>query len=431
MKCAIIGSGLVGAATALALHQVGITCNLYDQIDLAQHSNADGAQVAVEFGETGGSVLLAANALRVIKALGLLDELVANSSPSPFATWHNIDGSGPLKLNTIAINARMEKDPQLHAPLQILRCKLHSIFMRACHQAGIRTYTSKKLVRVDDTPGSPVVAHFADGTTASADFIIGADGIHSSTRRAVFGSELKAQYTGVTGYIGVVDTAAHNIDVDGTCDFYLDRVKKQLVCTFKISDQISAIQVMTLGEPDEEETDGWRPLSDLPKHAARLADVLQGWGVPKSVEQMMRHAYRISPATIYDLPNLKTFHQGRVAIAGDAAHGMVPNAGLGLGTGLEDVGTILELFRHMPNLENLDTVLSLYSELRVPAATSNAQKSREMAQQSYSVSFFGPGLNNFLLKIAVFAFNRSWLPFYEIFDCPAEVAKKMESLKHK
>ncbi|TPX61402.1 hypothetical protein CcCBS67573_g08931 [Chytriomyces confervae] len=428
MNVVVIGTGLVGAATAFALHKAGIACTLYDQVDLvAAALNSNGTPLDVDFGDTGGSVLLAPSATRVLKSLGLFDEVVAQSSTSPHINWYKMDGSAAVQLDVVPLNARMEPDPELQAPLQILRSKLHSILLKACQQAGIRMFMGKKLVRVEEQAYS-VTAHFADGTTAKGDLLVGADGIHSATRRTIFGESSKSQFTGVLGYIGVVDLVANNIKMNETCGFYIDRVKKELVCTFRVSEQIGAINIMTFHEPDPEETEGWRPYSDLPKHSARLAELVRGWGVPDHVEQMIRKAYRISPASIYDLPDLDAYHKGRTVLVGDAAHGMVPNAGLGLGTGMEDVGALFELFKRLPDQKDLHSVLSIYSKLRVPQATANANRSREMAKQYYSSSVLGPSFSHFLLRAGIFAFNHNLMKFYSIFDCPKEVEKAIASM---
>ncbi|KAJ3402369.1 hypothetical protein CcCBS67573_g05535 [Chytriomyces confervae] len=426
MEVIISGSGLVGAAMALSLHKAGIKSTLYDQIDLLEAAKAaamTGAPVAVEFGDSGGSVMLGASALRVIKKLGLLDELLANSSPSKFTHWFKIDGTAQVVLDAVHSNSKGEPDPALHAPIQIMRSKLHSILINACSKAGIRTYMGKKLVSVDDS-GFRVTAHFADGSSATGDLLIGADGIHSATRIKAFDEKLKAEFTGVLGYIGVVDLEAHNIKLHETCAFYIERNKKQLVATFKVTEKIAAINVMTFADPDPEESkeDAYRPYSDLPKHSARLADLIAGWGVPKNVEAMMRHAYRISPASIYDLPDLKTYHKGKVVLVGDAAHGMVPNAGLGLVSGLEDVGTLLELFLRFPEVKDIHKVLRIYSKLRVPQATDAAARSRAMSKQYYSSSVFGQSFSHFVLRLGIFAFNHDMVKYYDIFDCPTQVA---------
>ncbi|KAJ3292070.1 hypothetical protein HDU79_001771 [Rhizoclosmatium sp. JEL0117] len=418
MHAIIIGSGLVGATTAIALHQVGIKSTLYDQVDLVKAAlSAGGGPVAVEFGDSGGSVLITASALRVLKTLGLLREVLEASHPTPTSNWYRINGSSPITLDVVnSIKFGGEADPEL---------QLHSILMTACHKAEVRTFTGKKLVMVAETENG-VRAEFADGTTASGDFLVGADGIHSATRRAIFGAACKAEFTGVIGHIGVVKLKENNIALKETCAFYVERNKKQLVCTFKMSEELGAVQVMTFNDPPPMEGQDYRPHPDLPKESARLADLLGTWGVPKNIEQMMRKSFRISPAALYDLPDIPSYHKGRVVLLGDSAHGMVPNAGLGLLTGLEDVGVLLELFRHYQQPGDISRVFSLYSQLRVPRGHDAAGKSRQMAAQFYGGS---SALGHFMLRVYFFLVNHNLGPVHTIYDCPTEVKKAIKELE--
>ncbi|KAJ3078882.1 hypothetical protein HDU99_000332 [Rhizoclosmatium hyalinum] len=426
MHGVIIGSGLVGATTALALKQIGIDSTLYDQVDLVQAAIASGgAPVAVDFGDSGGSVLMASTSLRVLRTLGLLEEVLAASLPSPTVTWFKINGTSPIVLDNVNANKKAgETDPALQSPIQILRSKLHNILMQACHKAGIRTFTGKKFVSYNES-GSSVTVQFADGTNATGDFVVGADGIHSATRRAMFGQSSKAEFTGVIGHIGVVKLKEHNIVLNEPCAMFIDRDKKQIVSTFKVSEEVAAVQVSTFNDPTPVEGDEYRPYADLPKESTRLADIMESWGLPKNIEMMMRKSFRISPAAIYDLPDLQTYHKGRVLIIGDAAHGMVPNSGLGLLTGLEDVGVLLELFRNFPESKDLLKVLNLYSKLRVPRGHDAAKRSRDMAKQYYEGS---QTIGHILLRFGIFLFNYNIATLYKAYDCPTEVAAAIKAM---
>ncbi|KAJ3288636.1 hypothetical protein HDU79_004681 [Rhizoclosmatium sp. JEL0117] len=426
MHAVVIGSGLVGATTALALHQVGIQSSLYDQVNLVQAAlTSGGAPVAIDFGDSGGSVLISASGLRVLRTLGLLDEVLASAHPSPTITWYKINGTSPVVLDNINASKKSgESDEALQNPIQILRSKLHLILMSACRKAGIRTFTGKKLKGIIETNDS-VTAEFEDGTTATGDFLVGADGIHSATRRAVFRDAAKPEYTGVIGHIGVVRLKENNLKISDACAFYLQREKKQLVCTFQMSEDLAAVQVMTFNDPVPVEGEEYRPHPDLPKESTRLAALLESWGLPPHVQDMMRKSFRISPAAIYDLPDLKTYHKNRTVLLGDSAHGMVPNAGLGLLTGLEDVGVLLELFRNFKSPSDIPKVFSLYSQLRVPRGHDAAKRSREMAKQYYEGSqVFG----HLLLRFGIFLFNYNLVTFHKIYDCPTEVAGAIKAV---
>ncbi|ORY45472.1 FAD/NAD(P)-binding domain-containing protein [Rhizoclosmatium globosum] len=376
MHALIIGSGLVGVATALALHQIGIQCTLYDQVNLVEAAIASGGNpVAVDFGDSGGSVALMASALRVLRTLGVLDEVLASSFPAKITNWFKIDGSANVALDTINVNRRAgETDPLLQPPIQILRSKLHSILI----QAAAKEESALSLARSSSASKRTRMGRQQTLKTARQP-----PAILSSARwrplrstRAIFGKDCKAEFTGVIGHIGVVRTRENGIHLKESCAFYLQREKKQMVC------------------------EEYRPVSDLPKESSRLADMIAQWGVPKHVE---------SP----------TYHKGKVMLIGDAAHGMVPNAGIGLLTGIEDVGVIRELFSRFQDPQDISKVFTLYSQLRVPRGHDASKRSREMAKQYYSGS---TNMGHFLLRVGIFLFNYNILTYYTIYDCPTEVA---------
>ncbi|ORY38222.1 FAD/NAD(P)-binding domain-containing protein [Rhizoclosmatium globosum] len=417
----IIGGGLVGAATALALHKAGIKSAMYDQVNpMEVVMRGD----ALEFGESGGAVMIQAGGLRVLRTLGLLDECLANGLSSPYVTWAKIDGSSEIIGDMRIWNKKAgETDTRLLTPLHILRSK---ILIQACHRVGIKTHVGKKLVGVTQDENS-VTATFADGTTATSDLLIGADGIHSATRRNVFGENLTAKFTGETGYIGVVNIKEHNITIKETDDvaFYIDRDHKYFVAVFKVSPEIAAVRVSTFEDPEEEDQ-SYRPFNDLPKHAGRLADLMQSWGVAPNVVKMMRCAFRISAASIYDLPDLESYNKDRVILIGDAAHGMVPNAGIGLLTGLEDVGTLLPILRHYPDGNDWKKALAMYSKVRVARGTAAANQARNMRAKGMAASVFGGGLNHFVFRLVVAGGNNGLFTLYTLFDCEEEVSKLIE-----
>ncbi|KAJ3060922.1 hypothetical protein HDU98_003135 [Podochytrium sp. JEL0797] len=423
MKVVIAGAGLVGAATAIALRQAGHECTLYDRVHLTQTAN--GANEAVDFGEVGGAVLLNTSCLRLLKTLGVLGEVLANSVATPIVRMFNMDGSRPISIDHIRLTIHGgDKDQSTQRTVHILRSTLHGILIKAAFNAGVQTIVGKKLIGVVQTE-STVTARFTDGTSASGDLLIGADGIHSATRQAVFGVTLKAQYTGVIGYIGVVNLKQHNIDLDVRCGIFLDRRDKHMVCVFKVSEEMGVVQVWTFSDlnPEEPQDDSYRPYNDLPKHSARLADFMENWGAPANLVEMMRKASRITPVSIYDLPDLDAYHKGRVLLIGDAAHGMVPHAGLGLATGLEDVGFLMELLKRLPKASDLFKVLELFSRLCIPRGTETSRFSRFFAAQYYAKSRLGAGFSHFLLRVCVFALNHKLMKFPRVVNCSEQVSR--------
>src|SRR6185503_13374865 len=79
----------------------------------------------------------------------------------------------------------------------ITRAALHRSVVEQAESRGVSVHYNKRLVDIDDTPGQPVVAHFADGSSAEGDFLVGADGIRSQVRQVVMPDAPKPVYTGM------------------------------------------------------------------------------------------------------------------------------------------------------------------------------------------------------------------------------------------
>ena len=98
-------------------------------------------------------------------------------------------------------------------PLQIVgRGDLHRVLQDRAAEAGVRFEYGKRLVGATETADA-VTATFADGTTATADVLIGADGVRSTVRTLIDPDAPAAGYTGLLGFQGYVD-AAPDLDPD-------------------------------------------------------------------------------------------------------------------------------------------------------------------------------------------------------------------------
>lgn len=157
-KALVIGGGVAGPVTALALRRAGIAATVYE----AYPSTADGI---------GGSLALAPNgqaALDVVGALAALPGL-------------------PITRQVMSFGGREVRLPRLSgvAPLlMVQRTDLYRTLYDVAVAAGVGFEHGKRLVAVaEDDDG--VTARFADGTTARGDVLIGADGVHSTVRRLI------------------------------------------------------------------------------------------------------------------------------------------------------------------------------------------------------------------------------------------------------
>jgi 2-polyprenyl-6-methoxyphenol hydroxylase-like FAD-dependent oxidoreductase len=89
------------------------------------------------------------------------------------------------------------------------RTDLHAVLAKEMQRQGIGITYQKRLSTVSHTAShAKVVAHFADGSRTDGDILIGADGIHSQTRKSILPENPNPEYVGIIGIGGFVSSSA-------------------------------------------------------------------------------------------------------------------------------------------------------------------------------------------------------------------------------
>ena len=186
-QIAICGGGLGGLTAALALTRRGFDVTVYEQTE--------------RLAEVGAGLQLAANATRVFAELGVLDRIAALASVPQGKRVRLWDSGESWKLFDLgAVSQEKYGSPYL----MVHRADLQSVLIDAFAEiAPGRLVLSKRLTGIDQTGDRPTLK-FADGTQASADVVVGADGVHSVVRRELFGAT-EATFSGCMAWRGVVD----------------------------------------------------------------------------------------------------------------------------------------------------------------------------------------------------------------------------------
>ena len=168
LSIAIVGAGMGGLASAAALRRVGIDVTVYEQ--------------AAQFTRLGAGIQIGCNAMKVLRELGLESRLRQQSFYP--RSWNNRDWrTGEIKFDMIFGETAEQKfgAPYLLAHRGDLRAALASAVPDQCIKL------SHKLVGLDETRDGVRFA-FANGATAVADAVIGADGVHSLVKNILFGA---------------------------------------------------------------------------------------------------------------------------------------------------------------------------------------------------------------------------------------------------
>ncbi|KAJ3293359.1 hypothetical protein HDU79_000395 [Rhizoclosmatium sp. JEL0117] len=390
---AIIGSGPAGALAALALKKKGFEPTLYDrveQIEALNEASDTEVPLGIRFSDNGGGMSIMGNGSKALAHMGLLDLFQQNednllSDPSNFML---IDGSD-----------RITRSPSKIKSIRLLRSGLHATLMKAVSSAGIKTFGAKKLKSLVQSETNVTVT-FEDGSAVVADFVVGADGIHSMTRRLVFPDAPPPTLFGA-GFVGIVDLSANlnHLDFDSNGGIYSDPLNARLVFASLCGDKDGEVFVVELDSAKKiEQADDWREYADLQREAGKVADLVASWGAAPVLVESLRRARRITPANLYDLPDIQSFHKGRVVLVGDSAHGTVPFYGQGLNQAIEDVGVLYDLFGHFKETD-YKTAFSVYDQIRVPRTRICSAEARKVASRMKASSNMDLKIGRFMMKL--------------------------------
>lgn len=145
----------------------------------------------------GGAIVVSWNALGILDALGIYEELQAACAETPDFELYNANGG---KIGTLSLGAFKRK-----YGMRVLRSVLHQSLLRRLYEEGIDVEYGMKVTEIEETKDFVKIT-FADGTVESCDLLVGADGIHSAARSLHVDPELEPEYTDISVLYGLVPT---------------------------------------------------------------------------------------------------------------------------------------------------------------------------------------------------------------------------------
>ncbi|MBV8991116.1 MAG: FAD-dependent oxidoreductase [Solirubrobacterales bacterium] len=320
----IVGGGVGGLSTAIALRRAGF------RVDVVEKNRA--------WDVYGVGIIQPGNALRALNELGLADEAVANGHPMLGDKTWLADGTTVLAENDWP--ALVEGLPPGNG---ITRPRLHRIFQDHTLASGADVRAGVTFSRLE-ARGDHVEVEFTDGARREYDLVVGADGLHSQVRETVFGSDLKASYTGQVVW-----------------RYNLPRLEALEKIWMFLGPRSSAgfvplapdlMYMLTIEKPAEDAS------IRLAREgiAAAYRDRLEGFGGPVAEQRELivdddAVVYRPVESVLVPPP----WHRGRVVLIGDGAHATTPHCGQGAAQAIED-GIVLtrELSTERPVAEALD-----------------------------------------------------------------------------
>jgi salicylate hydroxylase len=353
-RVAIIGGGIGGLTAARALCRRGIEVAIYES--------------APELREIGAGVALGPNAMKVLRSLGLEDDVRAIAGRWDWALTRN------GKTGRVISKTGREQQASLFgsAGATAHRADLLDVLSNSVPSELVTLGTRCIGVEPD---GSVAVARFEDGAEVEADLIVGADGIHSAVRASLFGPDAP-RFTGKICYRSVVPVEAvpggpppndnaQWLGPHGTIVLYPVRRDEliNVVCHY-----------------DDE---GYRHESWVSRcEQAEVLGRYRGWH--ESLLRIFSAGEVWYKWALYDRDPIPRWTRGRVGVLGDAAHPMLPYLGQGACQAIEDGCVLAAALAAEP----ADPVagLELYERSRRPRASQVVLASRERGVSNHLAS---------------------------------------------
>ncbi|GGU50397.1 FAD-dependent oxidoreductase [Streptomyces albospinus] len=360
-KALIIGGGIAGAVTALALHRAGIGAEIHE----AYPSGAD---------DVGAFLLVFANGLEALRLVDARDAIEEQSFPAERVVFLGARGE-PLGERAIAGTARDNGS----GPRTLRRATLHRVLHAVAARRGIPVRHGKRLVgaRTVHTAGGPrVIAAFADGSTAEGDLLIGADGLHSVTRTLVDPAAPRPRYTGQSTVCGYTRHPS-SVPAPGTYTMIFGG-RAFFGCTRAPDGEIWWFANVPGPAPDRAAPEAGR--------RERVAALFDADDAPAAALIRATPEDRITAFGAYDIPTTPVWHTDTAVIVGDAAHTAAPNAAQGASMAIEDGIVLAKCLRDRPDPPS---AFAAYEALRRERVERLVAASGEMARLNASGG--GPG----------------------------------------
>ncbi|EXS34795.1 MULTISPECIES: FAD-dependent urate hydroxylase HpxO [Acinetobacter] len=304
MNVVIIGAGMGGLTTGIALKKFGHQVRIFEQTE--------------KILPVGAAISLWSNGVKCLNYLGLTDKIAKLGGQMDDLAY--VDGLTGDVMTQFSLLPLIEEVGQ--RPYPVARADLQNMLMDEFGRNQI--YLGKKMVSLEDK-ADYVEVHFADGSSTQADLLIGADGTHSLTRTYVLGQQLQRRYAGYVNWNGLVEIS-EDLAPAQQWTTYVGEGKRASLMPVADGKFYFFLDVPLPAGLDNNRDD----------YKKLLKQYFVDWCQP--VQQLIERLdpQKTNRVEIHDIEPFTQFYKGRVVILGDAAHSTTPDIGQGGCQAMED-----------------------------------------------------------------------------------------------
>ena len=343
MEITIIGAGMGGLTTGIALKKFGHKVTIYEQ--------------AEKILPVGAAISLWSNGVKCLNYLGLTEQVAKLGGQMDQLAY--IDGLTGDTMTQFSLLPLIEEVGQ--RPYPVARADLQNMLMDAFGREDIQL--GKKMVELQEQEDG-VLVKFADGTEIKTDLLIGADGTHSITRTYVLGEQVSRRYAGYVNWNGLVEISEKLTPADQWTTFVGQGKRVSLMPVADGKFYFFFDVPLQVGLEN-----------NRAEYKTLLKQYFEGWCAPVQHLIDALDERKTNRVEIHDIEPFAQFYKGRVVIVGDAAHSTTPDIGQGGCQAMEDA---IYLARSLQiNTLGLEDALKRYQNKRNERANELVLRARK------------------------------------------------------